>query len=106
MMRAHSLSKLKARDAMTIYTTVGKEMLKHGKHFADFATPEDAAMIAAYANKMAEIHADYAGARQGVHEVCDRCGLDLRTATTECPTWHGLDIPCDRDKTPQQEQSK
>jgi len=31
--------------------------------------------------------------RQGVHEVCDNCGLDLRTATTECPSWHGIDCP-------------
>lgn len=37
--------------------------------------------------------------RVGVHEVCSMCGLDLRKATTECPTWHGLDhLGCDYAK--------
>lgn len=37
--------------------------------------------------------------RVGVHEVCSTCGLDLRKATTECPTWHGLDhLGCDYAK--------
>jgi len=37
--------------------------------------------------------------RVGVHEICSMCGLDLRKATTECPTWHGLDhLGCDYAK--------
>lgn len=59
-----------------------------------------AAKILALPGLQAEAPED---ARQGVHEVCDKCGLDLRKATTECPSWHGLDLPCDYHRTSQAE---